>query len=168
MNDSPDGGTSTQAPDDQRISMAISNEMVAIYKAFFGRGPTRTRTQWAGPDIVVVTLEHTLTQAERKLLELGEPARLRDLRMLFQYSAAETFCEPVERLTGRKVRAFVSGVDVQADLATETFVLHREGYDGPSRTTAVNGSARGPGSADSRRLARDGADAHRETSEASR
>ncbi len=140
MNDSSVGGAATQASDDQRISMEISNEMVAIYKAQFGRGPTRTRTQWAGPDIVIVTLEHTLTQAERKLLELGEPARLRELRMLFQYAATETFCEPVERLTGRKVRSFVSGVDVHADLATELFVLHPESYDGPSRTASRNGS----------------------------
>jgi uncharacterized protein YbcI len=140
VNDSHDGGTPTLAPDDQRLSMAISNEMVAIYKKQFGRGPTRTRTHWAGPDIVIVTLEHTLTQAERKLLALGEAGRLRDLRMLFQYAATESFCEPIERLTGRKVRSFVSGVDVHSDLATEMFVLHPEGYDGPSRTAASNGA----------------------------
>jgi uncharacterized protein YbcI len=62
---------------------AISNEMVRIYKDQFGRGPTKTRTQWAGPDVLVVTLEQTFTPAEHKLRELGEHARLRDLRMLF-------------------------------------------------------------------------------------
>jgi uncharacterized protein YbcI len=46
---------------------AISREMVRIYKEQFGRGPTRTRTNWAGPDIVVVTLEQTFTPAERQL-----------------------------------------------------------------------------------------------------
>ena len=40
----------------------------------------------------------------------------------------------VERLTGRKVRAFISGVDTEAEgLATEMFVLHPAGYTGPSR-----------------------------------
>jgi len=107
--------------------------MVHIYKEQFGRGPTKTRTQWAGPDIVVVTLEQTLTRAERKLIELGEQARLRDLRMLFQYAEVATFCAPVERLTGRKVRAFISGIDAKADLATEMFVLHPAGYEGSSR-----------------------------------
>jgi hypothetical protein len=43
------------------------------------------------------------------------------------------FCEPVERLTGRKVRSFLSGIDTEADVATEMFVLHPAGYDGPSR-----------------------------------
>jgi uncharacterized protein YbcI len=125
--------TSPDALDDQGTLVAISNEMVRIYKAQFGRGPTKTRTHWAGPDILIVTLEHTLTPAERKLRQLGETGRVRDLRMLFQYAEVDTFCTPIERLTGRRVRAFISGVDVDADLAIETFVLHPAGYDGPSR-----------------------------------
>jgi uncharacterized protein YbcI len=115
------------------ILSAISNEMVRIYKEQFGRGPTKTRTVWAGPDILVVTLEQTLTSAERKLVEFGEEARLRDLRMLFQYAELESFCGPVERITGRKVKAFVSGIDTTADLASEMFVLHPNGYDGVGR-----------------------------------
>jgi uncharacterized protein YbcI len=122
-----------ESNNDHGILSAISNEMVRIYKEQFGRGPTKTRTQWAGPDIVIVTLEQTLTPAERKLVELGEHGRLRDLRLLFQYAEVEAFCEPIERLTGRKVRCFVSGIDALADLATEMFVLHPAGYDGPSR-----------------------------------
>jgi uncharacterized protein YbcI len=118
------------------ILSAISNEMVRIYKDQFGRGPTKTRTQWAGPDILVVTLEQTFTPAERKLRELGEHERLRELRLLFQYAEVPTFCEPIERLTGRTVRAFISGIDAQADVASEMFVLHPSGYDGPSRSTA--------------------------------
>ncbi len=112
---------------------AISNEMVRIYKDQFGRGPTKTRTQRAGPDVLVVTLEQTFTPAERRLCEMGEHARLRELRLLFQYAETTVFCEPIERLTGRTVRAFVSGIDTYADLATELFVLHPSEYDGPSR-----------------------------------
>jgi uncharacterized protein YbcI len=118
---------------EQGTLSAISNEMVRIYKDQFGRGPTKTRTQWAGPDILLVTLEQTFTPAERRLRTLGEHARLRDLRMLFQYAEITVFCEPIERLTGRKVRAFVSGLDTEADIASEMFVLHPVGYDGPSR-----------------------------------
>ncbi len=113
---------------------AISNEMVRIYKDQFGRGPTKTRTVWAGPDILLVTLEQTFTPAERRLRELGEHARLRELRMLFQYADTKLFCEPIERLTGRTVRAFVSGIDTDSDLASELFVLHPPGFDGPSRS----------------------------------
>jgi uncharacterized protein YbcI len=112
----------------------ISNEMVRLYKEQFGRGPTRARTNWCGDDTLTVLLEDTLTPAERNLVKLGEHARLRDTRMFFQYSAVRGFCEPVERLTGRKVHAFISGVDTEADgMSIETFVLHPEGSDAPSR-----------------------------------
>jgi uncharacterized protein YbcI len=118
----------------QAMLSAISREMVRIYKEQFGRGPTKTRTAWAGPDVVVVTLEDTYTPAERSLRKLGEHSRLRNLRMLFQYADASVFCTPVERLTGRKVRAFISGIDTTTDICTEMFVLHPAGYDGPSRS----------------------------------
>jgi uncharacterized protein YbcI len=119
---------------EQGTLSAISNEMVRIYKDQFGRGPTKTRTVWASPDVVLVTLEQTFTPAERRLRELGEHGRLRDLRMLFQYADTKVFCEPIERLTGRTVRAFVSGIDTESDLASELFVLHPPGYTGPSRS----------------------------------
>jgi len=117
------------------VLMHISNEMVKLYKEQFGRGPTKARTQWAGADVLVTVLEDTLTKAERNLVRLGEHQRLRDLRMFFQYATVREFCEPVERITGRKVRSFHSSIDTEVDgMAIETFVLHPEGYDGPSRT----------------------------------
>jgi uncharacterized protein YbcI len=119
---------------DFSVAAAISNEMVRLYKAQFGRGPTSTRTLFASPDTIVVVLEDTLTPAERNLVGLGEHQRLRDMRTFFQYAAAREFCEPIERLTGRKVRAFLSSIDTVADgLSVETFLLHPAGYDGPSR-----------------------------------
>jgi uncharacterized protein YbcI len=122
-------------PDKPSLQMRISNEMVRLYKEQFGRGPTKARTNWAGPDVIVTVLEDTLTPAERNLVRLGEHERLRSLRMFFQYAVMDEFCEPVERLTGRKVRAFHSSIDTQVDgMSIETFVLHPEGYDGPSRT----------------------------------
>jgi uncharacterized protein YbcI len=121
----------------QNILSAISSEMVRIYKDQFGRGPTRTRTHWAGADTLVVTLEDTFTPAEHSLRKLDEHGRLRELRMLFQYAETDVFCEPIERLTGRKVKAFVSGIDTWADVASELFVLHPVGYDGASRVDAA-------------------------------
>ncbi len=125
----------------QNTLSLISNEMVRIYKEQFGRGPTKTRTNWAGSDVLVVTLEDTFTPAERSLRRLGKHQELRDLRMLFQYAEVDVFCAPVERLTGRRVRAFVSGIDTEADLATELFVLHPAGYDGEPRRQGAGEAA---------------------------
>jgi uncharacterized protein YbcI len=131
------------APHDRfSVLMQISNEMVRLYKEHFGRGPTRARTHWAGPDVLVTVLEDTLTPAERNLVKLGEHQRLRDLRTFFQYATVREFCEPVERLTDRKVRAFHSSIDTYVDgMSIETFVLHPEGYEGPSRADYPEGQA---------------------------
>jgi uncharacterized protein YbcI len=119
---------------DGSVLMQISNDMVRLFKDQFGRGPTAARASWAGPDIIVVILEETLTPAERNLARMGEHERLRETRMYFQYASVREFCEPIERITGRKVRAFISGIDTEAGgLACETFVLHPPGSDAPSR-----------------------------------
>jgi uncharacterized protein YbcI len=112
------------------LPMQISNEMVRLYKDMFGRGPTRARTNFAGPDTIVSTLEDSLTPAERNLVAMGEHQRLRDVRMLFQYASEDEFREIIERLTGRKVRAFVSGMDTVNDVATEVFYLVPEPENG--------------------------------------
>jgi uncharacterized protein YbcI len=112
--------------------MQISNEMVRIYKEQFGRGPTKARTDYAGPDVIVATLEESLTPAENNMAKMGEHQRLRDVRMFFQYATEDHFRETIERVTGRKVRAFVSGLDTKADVSTEVFYLvpQHPGADG--------------------------------------
>ncbi|HEY8763444.1 MAG TPA: Na-translocating system protein MpsC family protein [Solirubrobacteraceae bacterium] len=68
-------------------------------------------------------LEHTFTPAERNLQAMGEHQRLRDIRMLFQYAETSRFTEPIERITGRRVRGFISGIDTNSDIASEMFIL---------------------------------------------
>ena len=76
-----DGASPTETAERaQSTSLAISNEMVRLYKARFGRGPTKTWTHWAGPDVVAVILEDTLTPVERSLVAMGEHQRLRRYR----------------------------------------------------------------------------------------
>jgi uncharacterized protein YbcI len=116
------------------ILMEVSNAMVRLYKDQFGRGPTKARSYWAGPDAIACFLEDTLTPAERTLARMGQHQRLRDARLYFQYATIPEFCEPVERATGRKVRSFHSSIDTKIDgLAIETFIFYPEGQDGPSR-----------------------------------
>ena len=105
----------------------LSNEMVRLYKKVFGRGPTKVRSDYAGHDAILCTVEDSLTPAEQSMVELGEHARLRDTRMFFQYARADDFREVVERLTERRVRAFVSGIDTHTDVSSEVFYLEPEG-----------------------------------------
>jgi uncharacterized protein YbcI len=101
----------------------ISREMVRLYKEQFGRGPVKARTKFAGPDCLVCTLEASLTPAEHALVALGEERHLRDTRMFSQYAKEEKFVEVVERLCHRRVRAFVSGIDIRQDVSAEIFYL---------------------------------------------
>lgn len=108
------------------VRAEISREMVRLYKEVFGRGPTKARTEFAGPDIVICTLENSFTLAERKLVELGEHQRLRDTRMYFQHATENQFRETIERILGRRVHAFISGTDTVVDVSSEIFHLESE------------------------------------------
>jgi uncharacterized protein YbcI len=114
------------AREGQSVQLAVSNAMVRLYKEQFGRGPTKARTNFAGPDALLVTLEDSLTPAERSMAAMGEHQRLRDVRMFFQYATEDQFRQTVEELTGRKVRAFVSGLDAEQDVSSELFYFEPE------------------------------------------
>jgi uncharacterized protein YbcI len=103
--------------------------MVRLYKEAFGRGPTKARAQFAGPDTLIVTLEHSLTVAERNLVAMGEHQRLREARLFFQYALEDQLRSIVERALGRRTVAFVSGIDTQYDVAMEIFTLEPNAGD---------------------------------------
>lgn len=102
----------------------LSNAMVRIYKEQFGRGPTKAHTVYGGPNLVICTLENSLTPSERRMVDLGEHQRVRDIRTFFQHATEPAFIEAVEHITGRTVRAFVSGTDTEHDVSSEVFYLH--------------------------------------------
>jgi uncharacterized protein YbcI len=135
MSESPaavNGSSSSAALDgnvavDEQFSVRaeISRAMVRLYKEQFGRGPTKARTEFAGPDIVVCTLEDSFTPAERRLAEMGEHQRLRDTRLYFQHATEDKFCGAIEEIVNRKVRAFNSATNTREDVSVEVFHLER-------------------------------------------
>jgi uncharacterized protein YbcI len=118
----------------------ISREMMRLYKEQFGRGPTKARTSFAGPNAVLCTLEDSLTPAEHRLAEMNEHQRLRDVRLFFQHASEPQLCAIVETALNRKVRAFISGIDTRSDVSAEVFYLepvgtplHRVGSEADAR-----------------------------------
>jgi uncharacterized protein YbcI len=109
------------------VQLMISSEMVRLYKSLFGRGPTKARTNFAGPDLIVCTLENSLTKVEQNMAAMGEHQRLRDIRMFLQHASEAEFRETVERISGRNVRALVSGIDIGQDVSAEVFYLEPAG-----------------------------------------
>jgi uncharacterized protein YbcI len=115
---------------DRSPMLEISNAMVRLYKEAFGRGPTKARAHFAGPDTLVVILEYSLTVAERNLVAMGEHQRLREARLFFQYALEDQFRGIVERALGRRTVAFISGIDTQRDVAMEVFTFEPVSADG--------------------------------------
>ena len=125
-----------QIEEQQRSDMlAISNAMVRLHKEQFGRGPTKARSYYAGPDTLLSILENVFVPAEQKLIEIGQEERVRDTRTSFQAATQEEFIAAVEQIVHRKVRAFASAVDVKADLAYEIFTFERSGGREPDSST---------------------------------
>lgn len=103
-------------------SAAVSNAMVQLLHEYTGRGPTRARTTISG-ELVICVLADTLTKPELRLVEAGEELRVLDQRSTFQRLMRDDAVEAIERITARKVIAFMSNNHIEPDLAVETFVL---------------------------------------------
>lgn len=105
----------------QSMMAAVSNALVALHKEQFGRGPTRARSHFAGPDALVCVLEDVLLPAERKLVALGNQASVRETRGAFQVATADEFIATVEEIVARRVNAFASAVDPDANVVFENY-----------------------------------------------
>jgi len=104
------------------LNQAITRALVGIHSRYLGRGP-QSATTFSHGNVVVSLLSGVLTHAERTLNENKQGEAVNQMRHLFQETMETDFKEAVERLTGRKVAAFVSGNNLDPDLAAEVFVL---------------------------------------------
>ena len=114
----------------QQSMLAVSNALVALHKEQFGRGPTKARSNFAGPDSLVCVLEDALLPAELKLVALGQQNSVRETRGAFQVATAAEFIEAVEQIVHRKVRAFASAVDPDANVVFENYQFETIASDG--------------------------------------
>jgi uncharacterized protein YbcI len=100
----------------------ISRSMVQLYKETYGKGPTKARSYMSG-DLVVCLLEGGFAQAELTLRDAGRGDAVSDQRDVLHGVLRRRFVETIEELTGRRVHAFISGVDLETEMNAELFVL---------------------------------------------
>ena len=112
---------SAAEPDGEQLA-AVSNAIVKIFSESYGRGPTKAKT-YVFDDYVLCVLEDILTTVERTLVEKGEEALVRTVRLRFQEMESERFTSAVEELMGRPVIAYHSQVTFHPDVGFEMFVL---------------------------------------------
>jgi uncharacterized protein YbcI len=104
----------------------ISNAVVQIVREYTGRGPTKARTM-VRDNLVVVLMQETLLKAEHSLINDNKEQLVVDMRRSFQQTMREELSGAVERITGRKVIAFMSDSHLEPDYSVEVFVLEPDG-----------------------------------------
>lgn len=115
-------GTTHEAPRELSPAAQISNLVVQLLRSYTGRGPTRAWTSIDG-DLISVVLRDTLTTGERSLVSDGMAKLVLDVRKAYQRTMRDDLVLGVERITGRKVIAFLSDNHMDPDIGIESFVL---------------------------------------------
>src|SRR3954451_23936283 len=90
------------------LNAAITSAMVGIHNAHLGRGPKTASTFHQG-NVVVTLMNDVMTPAEKVLAKSARGEAVTSMRHLFQGVMETEFSAAIERLTGRKVTAFISG-----------------------------------------------------------
>ena len=107
------------------LNATLTSALVGIQNEHLGRGP-RSASTFHHANVVVTLMQDVMTPAERRLAETGNAPAVATMRHLYQEEMRGDFNDAIERLTGRKVIAFMSGNHVDPDMAAEIFVLDGE------------------------------------------
>jgi uncharacterized protein YbcI len=100
----------------------ITSSLVSLHKEFYGRGPVKAKSFLVN-DTVICVLEGGFTIVERTLIDAGEATAVHNIRHRFQVVMKAQFSGVVEDALGRTVRAYMSQVHTDPDIAVELFML---------------------------------------------
>lgn len=124
MNGAPSGSAQDPVISGALLS-EISTGIVKLMREHYGRGPIRAKT-YALDDIVVCVLRGSgFTPLEQTMMDSGDGRRVVAMRENFQEMMTARYRELIERLTGRKVLAFLSQAHVEPDITLEVFFVDR-------------------------------------------
>jgi uncharacterized protein YbcI len=124
-------------PDGQQLAH-ISNTMVQLQKHFFGKGPTKARTSWAGDDALICIMGGGFTPVEQTLYEAGREEAVQSMRHAFQMAMEDRLRVEIEKIVERKVVAFMSAAHQNPDVSCEIFLLEPRPDDQDSPVRAEN------------------------------
>ncbi len=131
----PDANEVSQTGSEGRLSggrllSAISTGFVQLLREHYGRGPLKAKT-YALDDIVVCVMRGSgFTPLEQTMMDAGDAKHVVSMRENFQAMMAERYKEMIERLTDRRVLAFLSQAHIEPDITIEMFFIDRplEGF----------------------------------------
>ena len=102
---------------------AVSEAMAALHERYHQRRPAAIKTQLMGDELLACVMGGVYTEVEKTMIELQRQAVVQDTRSAFQIAMEHKFRSEVERLSGRRVTAFISNSHVGPDLEIELFLF---------------------------------------------
>jgi uncharacterized protein YbcI len=102
---------------------AVGDAMAALHERYHHRAPAAVKTQMMDDEILVCIMGGVYTDVEKTMIELQRHRTVQDTRSAFQNAMKDRFVGEVERLSGRRVTAFMSDSHVGPDLEVELFML---------------------------------------------
>jgi uncharacterized protein YbcI len=120
---------------ERELTRAISAAIVDLYARFYGHHRT-TATTYLNGKIVLCVLESILTTEEDALIAEGSRGAVIDGRVAFQTDTEDEFTRAVERLTDRRVTAFLSANQTTPGVACELFFLDASPLEANSATSS--------------------------------
>src|SRR3954466_16398369 len=121
------------------VASEISNAVVRLLREHFGKGPTQAKTL-LHDDVVVTVLRGGFTQAEQTLYKAGRADVVHESRRAMQDVLEREMRAAVERLTGRRVSAFMSANHHDPDVSVEVFMLESDSNGDGNGSVAVGAS----------------------------
>ncbi len=102
---------------------AVTGAMVALHEQYYHREPVTAKTLLLGEDLLACVLGGVYTDVEKTMIEIQRATIVQQTRNAFQNAMQNKFIDVVERLSGRKVLAFISNHHVGPDIEIELFIL---------------------------------------------
>jgi uncharacterized protein YbcI len=102
---------------------AVTEAMVELHRRYYHRKPVTAKTRMLGDDLLACVLAGVYTDVEKTMIELERGPSVKDTRNAFQNAMKQKFISQVERLSGRRVTAFISDSHVGPDIEIELFML---------------------------------------------
>jgi len=109
--------------DGDELLNAVSRSMSALHERYYGRAPANAKSRMMGEDLLACVLGGVYNDVEKTMIELERSAIVQETRSAFQTAMQHKFITEIERLSGRRVLAFISNHHVGPDLEIELFVL---------------------------------------------
>lgn len=132
MGESIEGAVHGARPERGPMLAAITNAVVRVYKQFYGKGPTKARSD-LGEDLLLVVLEGGLTRIEQTLCDRGQGPAVLHVRRLMRGAIELELRAAIEGELDRSVRSLMVTVDPVLNLEVLACVLDSRGTPTPPR-----------------------------------